>query len=585
MSELPADHVLFALPLEAASGESQKIRNIKILFWTCAVILGFFQTWAYRHEVNPEGIAYLDVGDAVWRNDWGHAINAFWSPLFSGLTGALLGILRPSLEWEATLVHLLNFVIFLGTLAGFSFFLEQVIRYNEGKIAEIHPAGFVSLPPSIWLTVGYSLFLVTSLRWIQLDHVNPDMLVSCLFYLALGYLLQIRMGFSKWHTAALLGLILGLGYLAKTVMFPLGIVMLFIAAFAAGSWRRALSQFVLALLVFAATSVPFIAVISQKQRHFTIGESARVNYLVHVNRVLLEDLRQGETLPIGTVQHAPRRLSDKPLILEFEGPLGGTFPGEIEPSYWYEGLAAHYDFKQQWQAIQSNAAVFLLSFRQWFEGMAVVCLALFIFGKRGRFVLSDIANHWIILVPSLMGLGPYCMVHVESRYVAPYFCAFWLCLLISVRVPLSRDTTRFFSCLLVALSVILMFNLFSHSLRFDLPHAVLNPPKTPQWKIAEELEWMGLQPGDKVASVGADKYYWARLAHVRLVATVQSESAIAAFWSADRSAQFLIYQKLARAGIKAMVTEKIPRLADSSGWLRIGNSDWHVYFLREGRRL
>jgi len=51
--------------------------------------LGLGLLAAYQFQINPDGIAYLDIAEKYVRGDiWG-AINAYWSPLISWLTAGL----------------------------------------------------------------------------------------------------------------------------------------------------------------------------------------------------------------------------------------------------------------------------------------------------------------------------------------------------------------------------------------------------------------------------------------------------------------------------------------------------------------
>src|SRR5262245_31889130 len=101
---------------------------MRVTCWVVALVLGAAQAWVTRFTMNPDGVSYLDIGDAYWRGDWHNAINAYWSPLYSWILGLLLKALRPSSYWEYPLVHLVNFLIYVAALACFEFFLGTFIR-------------------------------------------------------------------------------------------------------------------------------------------------------------------------------------------------------------------------------------------------------------------------------------------------------------------------------------------------------------------------------------------------------------------------------------------------------------------------
>jgi hypothetical protein len=77
---------------------------------------------------------------------------------------------------------------------------------------------------------------------------------------------------------ALFGLILGIGYWTRSILFPLGFVILSAGYWwkrsAPGWWRG----MVVAGLVFLCTSAPLISLLSKEKGRFTFGDSGRVNY-------------------------------------------------------------------------------------------------------------------------------------------------------------------------------------------------------------------------------------------------------------------------------------------------------------------
>src|SRR5882724_1399394 len=109
------------------------LRKTNILLWFFAVTVELTQIWANRFSIDPDGVNYLDVANAYLRHDWRNAISAHWSPLWSWLLGGALWLFRPSPYWESTLVHLVNFVIYLLALLCFAFFLNELmaLRLNE----------------------------------------------------------------------------------------------------------------------------------------------------------------------------------------------------------------------------------------------------------------------------------------------------------------------------------------------------------------------------------------------------------------------------------------------------------------------
>jgi len=213
-----------------------------VLFCSVAILLGAYQAWDTRHAMNADGISYLDMGDAYLRGDWDMAVNAYWSPLYSWLLGSAMLVFRPSAYWEFPLVHLVNFFIYLCTLACFHFFMMQLIHYQKYRLTIPSESGYEGYPEWVLMAFGYSLFIWSSLSLITVSIVTPDMCVAAFVFLASGILLRIRTGSTRWLTFIILGVVLGFSYLAKAIMFPMSFIFLLISLFLVGDFRKALPE-------------------------------------------------------------------------------------------------------------------------------------------------------------------------------------------------------------------------------------------------------------------------------------------------------------------------------------------------------
>ena len=80
------------------------------------LVLGAVQAWLLRYSMISDGISYLDIGDAYFRGDWNSAINAYWSPVYSWCVGLALYLFKPSIWWEFITVHIVNLLIYVGSL-------------------------------------------------------------------------------------------------------------------------------------------------------------------------------------------------------------------------------------------------------------------------------------------------------------------------------------------------------------------------------------------------------------------------------------------------------------------------------------
>jgi len=168
------------------------MRRLHLSFWAVAIALGLLHAWNGRYEVSPDGISYLDMGEAYLRGDWAMAVNGYWSPLYSWLLGAALAVLRPSAYWEFPAVHLVNFLVYVAALLGFSFLLGEVMRYQRERADKVAGGGQATLPEWAWVVLGYVLFLWSALELITLRSVTPDMVVAACVFVAAALVVRMR---------------------------------------------------------------------------------------------------------------------------------------------------------------------------------------------------------------------------------------------------------------------------------------------------------------------------------------------------------------------------------------------------------
>ncbi|MEP6637124.1 MAG: hypothetical protein ABJB97_10400, partial [Acidobacteriota bacterium] len=388
--------------------------------WVVALGLGFLQAWGCRHDsadglayMGPDGISYLDIGDAYMRGDWSHALNAMWSPFYSWLLGITLYVFKPSPFWEFTVVRLLNFLIYAGALLCFAFFLHALMRDRQGPALEIAAADH-SLPDWLWLVFGYSLFVWTSLLMNRVSRASPDILMSGWVYLSAGFLLRMRAEATDWLTFISFGLVLGLGYLTKTVMFPLALVFLgvsFVILRRTTRFRPALLRLVVASLIFLAVAGPFIVALSRAKHRLTIGDSAGLNYAWYVNRATPFIHWQGEPSGSGTPLHATRKVFESPAVYEFAAPVGGTYAPWYDPSYWYEGVRPKFNLRQQLAATARNSRI-LFDFVFYRSFLVSITLALFLlfYQSRRSLFITDIVAYWFLIFPAATACMLYLLV-------------------------------------------------------------------------------------------------------------------------------------------------------------------------------
>jgi hypothetical protein len=535
--------------------------------WVVALALGAAQAWSTRFGMNPDGVSYLDIGEAYWGGDWHNAINAYWSPLYSWILGFALRIAKPTANEEYSLAHWVNLGIYVVALACFEYLLVTLAEERRPRQRDLLLQGRSGIAESAWWLLGYSLFLSSSLLLIGLRLVSPDLLVSALFYLAAALFVKVRANAGPL-THALFGFVLGLGFLAKSVMFPVGVLLL--ACAFPGSKVR-FKSWLLSALVFSAVTTPFIVLISHAQGRFTIGESGRWNYLVFVNGVKpffpqdsLRSTCAGETCaPVA--------------VHEFAGVLGGTYPPWQNPSYWQRGIPLRVQFRNQLvtmgQGLKTYWGLVSSSLLQFAYTTGLIVLVILF---RPRIDLRT-SSSWLLL-PILATLFAYDLLIVEHRYIGGVMAVLWLLVYGAVHSrssPESKNLIRFtVVCVAVAgLLPILLFVILQ--LRSPIPPTHIDAaqaiaarkPENPPLALIWDEDW---QTG------AAEGSFVPRLLKAKVVSEAEPARE---FWSARPQVRAEVIRRLFATGAETILTRRPPQgAAFEDCWQRLGNTDFYACF-------
>ena len=527
-------------------------------------------------------MSYLDIAEAYLRRDWSTAINAYWNPLYSWVIALILWVVKPSPYWKFATLHVVNFLIYVFALACFRLFIREVVRRNQQqRLAN----NLVTLPDWALVALGYSLFIWTSLFLITLSLESPDMLVASFVYLATAVLLRMQRSPSSWTPFLLLGIVLGFGYLAKSVMMPLALVFILAGIFAIGNWRKAMPRVLVTVVLLIVVAGPFVFAISRAKGRLTTGESGKLNYLWSINRISNPHW-QGAEPGSGQPLHPTRKIFDSPPAFEFAEPVGGTYPIWYDPTYWYEGSTSHFDFREQLRVVVNGVRGYYDLFQTWGLQYALLLalISLYVMGRRGRLLLRDVGRQWPLIVPALAGLGLYLLVNVQERYVAPFIVLIWLALFLAIRLEHTPNSQRYIRAITVALVAIMMLSTQASSTRETMATASYlvrgeDPSAHEQWNVAEGLRESGLSSSDRVAYLGnTHRAFWAHLLGVKVIAEVRRDK-VNDFWQADTAVKAGVLRAFARTGAKAVVAETPPSGADLSGWQKVRQTNYYVHLL------
>jgi hypothetical protein len=553
------------------SSATAKIR-VRQWLWCAVVLFGIAQAWASRFAVDADGVSYADIADAFNRGDWQRVINACWSPLYPALLSVAFRVFRPSVFLESTVIHALNFALYLGCFAALLYLVREMKEY-------------VSTSSAVLDTVACLLFLLMAQHYVQVIHVKPDMLVTALCFVAGGLVLRIkRLGISGKRLAQL-GLVLGVGYLAKAIMFPLAPVYIATALIGRNRPRMILSAACAATLVFAAISAPLVWTISRQQGHFSIGESGQLNYLIHINGMgYADDDPPGDVA--GHALHAPRKIFSSPNAYEFAGPISGTYPAWFDPAYWHQGERPRFLWSEELNCIKESLSYLrVLFFHE--SGLLIVWLALmFLTYRNGLLSWSKALAFWRLSVPALIAFLIYIPLHLESRYVGWAVVMIQLAVFFPLLDSLNPATARIAALAITAsVGVILGPHFVTYVTRS------FRPLRHVQWEVAIDIR-KRTAPADPVGCLDCLNMeakdvpeppfifggYWARLAGVRIIAEIPP-SQLAAFRDAAPSRQELVLQQMLRTGAKIIIAYKI---GSGPNWHPVGNTGFSIYSLPHG---
>ena len=543
---------------------SSKLRLWSVAFAMAAITA---QACVFRNAMQPDSIAYLDMGDAIAHGKWKIAINGYWSPLYPAIQGVMLRLVHPSAYWEASTAHLVNLFCYFVALAAFLFLWREVRERTPDNISQQTDDALCSA----WTLLGCSLFLWAATILTSPADLSPDVLVLAVVFAASALVLRIRRDQRSWSSYAWLGIVLGIGYLSKAVMFPVGFGFLATAFLAGGKWRRGIPRLMIAAALFLAVSAPWLAAMTWLKGRPSFGSVGTLSYAEFVNGALRPQDYAGVHLPVGAkLVHPVRKLHENPPVYEFGTPVGGSYPFWYDSSYWLEGLHPQFHLTQQLRIILKNvyAQLSLPGQRAWIA----TALLLLVLASDRRAAIRSVANQWPILLPALMGCFLYALVLSESRYLAPYFVLMWAGVLTGIAATGNAGFRRILKGVAVTAAVMMAV-----STTIDTASAAWQSEKAfPQWQVAQQLSKSGFGDGTSVASIGRTfDAYWARLAHLKIVAEVPApESAI--FWEANPSLREEVLRALARAGAKAVVA-KVPVRDPGPGWAKLGDTGYFVY--------
>jgi len=559
------------------SADSYSVENsrreelVRKIFVSLIVGLGVLSVWVCRYSMDPDTISYLDVGKAFAAGNWRLAFNTYWSPAYPWLLSFPVHWLGRTPRAELLTAHAVNFAIYLFSFGCFEFFLRTCLASVR---AEEPQQRLATVPRWGLLAIGYALFLWSALTLITVWALGADQLVAGMIFLIAALMLRIREHVSAARLVAL-GVLLGVAYWCKAVMFPLGIVFGLVALVSVEKSQRRFYHTLLVAVPFALICFPLVQAISAKDGKWSFGDSGWLNYSSLVSPGGRVRNWLGSPTTSGIPLHPTRLILDNPPVFEFAEPYAVTYSPTFEPGYWNAGRTWTFDLRAQVRELTGNSLLFIELFLHSQSGLLVAVLALIV--ASGGY--KRIFTYWPLLAISFATCALYALVHSEVRFVGAQAVIAWLAILMGVRLSRKLMPSRLPAGILIAASLSIVISVFAGLAR-DIRARDSNSA-LPQIGVVEKLHTIGFAQNTKMAIIGdGDWSYWAELGHFRLVAEIMSPDEVS-FWALPNQQRQRVYNAMKDAGAAAIVTQPpLPLATLDDGWTQIGSTTFYLRSLK-----
>ena len=276
---------------------------------------------------------------------------------------------------------------------------------------------------------------------------------------------------------------------------------------------------------YLALFVPYVFATSWSYGQFTVGESGNLNYAFHVNQMPHWTNWQGGPPEFGKPAHPTRHLLEDLPVFEFGTPFKSTYPPYNNMAYWYQGFIHFFSWRLQILAV-IRSCYFLAGVLKDnpFFSLLIVAFLLAISNREYRLrVRKFVFALWPLFLPAALGIASYLLVHVEDRYLGPFFIILGLIPLAPL-VDCKLNSKR-----ILSISIALLYILGAGAelkareakvLAATLRGITFRDDK--QWKLAQALHSYGIASGVGVASIPNSnpslRCTWAYMAGIRIVA-------------------------------------------------------------------
>jgi hypothetical protein len=531
------------------------LRTIRATFWVFGVAAGLVLTYTTRYYINGDAPAYVEMGEFFRNGVWEGLANLTYSPLYPLLLGIAQAVLRTDPLNEIPILHWVNFFVFLVSMA----VCELILRFVRRDWERTGPHGEKPLSFGLLCMCSYALLLVAALISVRPRLLSPDMLVLALTLACAATLLWVREKPESYGRYAVMGLMVGFGYLAKSFFFCFSPVFFFMGALMAGSLRKAAARTLVAVLAALLVASPLMAALSHRMGRFSYGELGGLAYALWVS---------GDT----SSTSGPEVIHERPLVRIYRYPLPCAQPSGHDICFWHKGVrpilnpAAHVGLAVQNAKELFSAAPWLALFPIW------IAFVLF----WGGFRLSP----WVppsaaltLITPGVLGCAFYFLIRVEPRYLASFIFLLFVGCATGLRFPAGERYPAKTLAIAASVLTLLMCCLLIHTVidqsAAGLKGSAGKPSYLDAYKeriaVKEFLEAHGVSPGDAAAVIERrPPIYWARMLRISIVGEIPDLQDFLGSAPQDRR---LALKALARENVRAVVGKNAAlRGLEEEGW-------------------
>jgi hypothetical protein len=351
-------------------------------------VIAFFS----RTALTPDGVAYFENAELIARGHVAEAIQGYWSPGYSLMLVPVAWIAGDNRDLFLTLAHVAQALLCVVAL-----WLAVVVARKR-------------VPPQARRAVFWGCAWVL-LVWLTQQLLTPDLLLATLVLLFLA-----RLPARTVNEQAVLGCVLGAGFLVKTSIWPWLAVALVIVALQTIR-RRTFPSVCLAVAAMIAS--PYVITLSIRAGHPTLGSVGPLNarwYLGDVARRLPDGDRGPHALKKDVQLSGGEPLAFIDLRAESR-----TYMPWSDPERWARGVPvdarAPLSFTQATQSWKENGHALLFTVVPMIVALVTGLVLGGAVGPPARWAAYMIGQP--VLAVGIAAAVVFALVHAENRLLAP----------------------------------------------------------------------------------------------------------------------------------------------------------------------